>query len=46
MKKAQREGVTVARVAMEIRTALFGKEVSKFRDKNDDAPIQLRLKDG
>ena len=33
-EKAQREG-----------TALFGKEVSKFRDKNDDAPIQLRLKE-
>ena len=44
-EKAQREGVTVAQVAMEIRTALFGKEVSKFRDKNDDAPIQLRLKE-
>ena len=27
-----------------MRTALFGKETSKFRDKNDDAPIQLRLR--
>ena len=44
-EKAQREGVTVAQIAMEIRTALFGKEVSKFRDKNDDAPIILRLQE-
>ena len=44
-EKAQREGVTVAQIALEIRTALFGKEVSKFRDKNDDAPIILRLQE-
>jgi multidrug efflux pump len=42
-EKAQREGVSLAQVALEIRTALFGKEVSKFRDVDDDAPIQLRL---
>lgn len=44
-EKTQREGISVAQVAIEIRTALFGKEVSKFRDKNDDAPIQLRLRE-
>ncbi len=44
-EKAQREGVTLAQIAVEIRTALFGKEVSKFRDDKDDYPIQLRLKD-
>lgn len=43
-EKAQRNGISLAQVASEIRTALFGKEVSKFRDKNDDAPIQLRLR--
>ncbi len=42
-EKLQREGLSLAQVAVEIRTALFGKEVSKFRDANDDAPIQLRL---
>ena len=42
-EKMQREGLSLAQVASEIRTALFGKEVSKFRDANDDAPIQLRL---
>ena len=44
-EKAQREGVTVAQIALEIRTALFGKEVSKYRDANDDAPIFIRLQE-
>lgn len=43
-EKMQREGIVLGQVAGELRTALFGKEVSKFRDKNDDAPIQLRLR--
>lgn len=43
-EKIQRNGLSLAQVAVEIRTALFGKEASKFRDKNDDAPIQLRLR--
>ena len=41
-EKAQREGVTLAQIAVELRSALFGKEVSKYRDV-DDAPIMLRL---
>ena len=40
----QREGISLGQVGAELRTALFGKEVSKFRDKNEDAPIQLRLR--
>ncbi|HEX5625205.1 MAG TPA: efflux RND transporter permease subunit, partial [Saprospiraceae bacterium] len=44
-EKAQREGMSVAQVASELRTALFGKEVSKFRDENDDYPIQLRIQE-
>ncbi|MFN8310395.1 MAG: efflux RND transporter permease subunit [Chitinophagales bacterium] len=44
-EKLQREGLSRAQVAVEIRTALFGKEVSKYRDANDDAPIQLRLRE-
>lgn len=27
-----------------LRTAVFGKEISRFRDENDDYPITLRLK--
>lgn len=42
-EKMQREGLTLAQVGMDLRTALFGKEVSKFRDDDDDAPIMVRL---
>jgi multidrug efflux pump len=42
-EKLQREGLSKGQVAGEIRTALFGKEASKFRDVDDDIPIQLRL---
>lgn len=42
--KAQREGISSAQVAMAIRTALFGSEISKFRDDKEEYPIQLRIK--
>jgi multidrug efflux pump subunit AcrB len=42
-EKLQREGISRGQIAGELRTALFGKEVSKYRDANDDIPIQLRL---
>lgn len=41
-EKAQREGISIAQIGMELRTALYGKEVSKYKDANDDAPIMLR----
>jgi multidrug efflux pump subunit AcrB len=44
-EKAQREGISLAQIAVEIRTALFGKEASKFRDANEDAPIVIRLQE-
>ena len=43
--KAGRFGVTTSQIASELRTALFGFEVSKFKDGEDEYPIQLRLKD-
>ncbi|MBL0309979.1 MAG: efflux RND transporter permease subunit [Bacteroidetes bacterium] len=43
-EKMQREGISLGQVGGELRTALFGKEASKFRDKSEDAPIQLRLR--
>ncbi len=43
--KARRFGLSTATIATEMRTALFGSEVSKFKDGEDDHPIQLRLKD-
>jgi multidrug efflux pump subunit AcrB len=42
-EKLQREGLSKAQVAVELRSALFGKEVSKYKDVDDDVPIQLRV---
>jgi multidrug efflux pump subunit AcrB len=39
-------GINTAQVAMGLRTAVFGKEISRFRDDNDDYPITLRLAEG
>lgn len=41
--KLQAEGLSTAQVVLDLRTALFGNEISKFRDADDDAPIMLRL---
>jgi len=43
-EKAEREGISSGQIAMTIRTALFGLEVSKFRDPKDEYPIMVRLK--
>jgi multidrug efflux pump len=43
--KAGRFGLTTNQIASELRTALFGFEVSKYKEGEDDYPIQLRLKD-
>lgn len=40
--KANAEGISTAQIAMEIRNAVYGKEISKFREDNDEYPIQLR----
>ncbi|UBM61030.1 efflux RND transporter permease subunit [Marinilongibacter aquaticus] len=44
-EKASREGIRTATIAQALRTALFGLEVSKYRDTEDEYPIQLRLKE-
>ena len=41
-ERANREGISTGSIGMEIRNAVFGAEVSKFRDDNDEYPIQLR----
>lgn len=41
--RANAVGMSKAQIALELRTALFGKEISKFRDVDDDAEINLRL---
>tara|TARA_B110000902_G_scaffold97586_1_gene115341 strand:+ start:1 stop:1260 length:1260 start_codon:yes stop_codon:yes gene_type:complete len=43
--QARRLGVSTAQVASTIRTALFGKEISKFKDGEEEHPIVLRLDD-
>lgn len=42
--KAQREGISAQQIAFAIRTALFGTEISKYRDAKDEYPIMIRLK--
>ncbi len=42
---ARRFEISTYQIASTIRTALFGQEVSKFKDGEDDYPIQIRLGD-
>ena len=44
-EKAMFEGLSTGQVGMEIRTAVFGKEVSKIKDGEDEYKIQLRYTD-
>jgi multidrug efflux pump len=41
-EKATNEGLSTAQVGMQIRTALFGKEVTKLKDGEEEYKIQLR----
>lgn len=41
-ERANREGISTAQIGMELRNAVYGKEVSRFKDENDDYPIMLR----
>lgn len=44
-EKANREGISTETIGNNLRSAIYGWEVSKFRDDNDDYPIQLRVKE-
>ena len=44
-EKAMYEGISTGQAGMEIRTAVFGKEVSKIKDGEDEYKIQLRYTD-
>jgi multidrug efflux pump subunit AcrB len=44
-EKARRFGLSTYSVANEVRTSLFGKEISKFKQGEDDYKVQLRLAD-
>jgi len=40
--RAQRLGISTGQIGMEIRTALYGKEISKLKQDEDEFPIMLR----
>ena len=44
-EKARRLGLSSQQIAMELRTAIFGKEISKYKEGEDEFPIMLRLQD-
>lgn len=44
-EKARRFGLSTYSIANELRTAIFGKEVSKYKEGEDDYEIQIRLDD-
>ncbi len=43
-ERAQREGLSTQQLAFEIRSAVFGYEATKFRDTDDEYPVNLRFK--
>lgn len=42
-ERMNNEGISTGQVVGALRTAVFGKEISRFRDDNDDYPITLRV---
>jgi len=42
--RANIEGLSTGQIGMELRSAIFGKESSKYRDGEDQYPIQLRFR--
>ncbi len=44
-QKARRLGVSTGQIGSNLRTALYGKEISTFKDLDDDYPINVRLKE-
>lgn len=44
-ENARRFGLSTSEIATDLRTSLFGLEVSKYKEGEDDYPIQLRLEE-
>lgn len=42
--RANREGISTAQIGGEFRTAILGKEATKFKDGEDEIPVNIRLK--
>lgn len=40
--RANREGLSTGQIGMEVRTAVFGKEISKYKEAEEEFPIMLR----
>lgn len=40
--RANREGISVGQIGMELRTAVYGYEASKYKEDEDEYPIQVR----
>jgi multidrug efflux pump subunit AcrB len=40
--RANREGISTGQIGMEMRTAIYGAEASKYREGEDQYPIQVR----
>ncbi|MFD3001332.1 efflux RND transporter permease subunit [Pontibacter toksunensis] len=41
-ERANREGISTAQIGQEVRTAIFGREASKFKLGEEEYPIQVR----
>src|SRR5690349_21841837 len=44
-EKANREGISTGQIGSILNNAIYGEEISRFRDVNDDYPIELRIKE-
>jgi len=44
-ERANREGISTGQIGGDLRTAIFGKEVSKFRDADEDYEINVRAQE-
>ena len=44
-RRANQEGISTAQIGSELRTSIFGKEISKYRDDKDEYKVQLRVKE-
>lgn len=42
--RANREGISTVQIGSEFRTAILGREATKFRDGEDEIPVNIRLK--
>ena len=40
--RANREGISTGQIGLEVRTAIYGTEASKFKTSDDEYPIQVR----